>query len=90
MDIKSNIMEDIKKLVFTIISDSINGTINPDNLNEEMNLTELGINSMTLISILFEMESSLDIEIADFLEDMDPPETIKGLIQLVAKLKQSV
>ena len=83
-------MEDIKKLVFTIISDSINGAINPDNLKEEMNLTELGINSMTLISILFEMESSLDIEIADLLEDMDPPETIKGLIQLVAKLKQIV
>lgn len=83
-------MEYIKKLVFTIVSDSINGTIDPDNLKEEMNLTELGINSMTLISILFEMESSLDIEIADLLEDIDPPETIEGLIQLVVKLKQNI
>ena len=83
-------MEHIQQLVFTIISDAINGNISPKDLNESMKLTELGINSMTLISILFEMESTLDIEIADIIEDIEPPETIEELISLVSKLKQNV
>ena len=83
-------MEDIQQLVFKIISDAVNGSISPDDLSESTTLAELGINSMTLISILFEMESALDIEIADIIEDVEPPETIAQVIDLVSKLKESV
>lgn len=80
-------MEDLKNKVVDIVFNAINGKVLKEDLKTEMKLEELGINSMTLISILFEMESEFGFEIADAIEDFDPPETIGELVDFVVTMQ---
>ena len=75
-------MKNIKDTVLEIVSKAINGKVLLEDLNEETRIDELGINSMTLISILFEMENVFDFEIADMIADFEPPQTIGELINI--------
>ena len=78
-------MKEPDKTIYEIVSNSIGGSVSADNLAPDTKLADLGITSMTFISILFEMESKLGIEVADAVEDIEELDSIGGLIEYVKK-----
>ncbi|MGB3466509.1 MAG: acyl carrier protein [Cyclobacteriaceae bacterium] len=78
-------MKEPDKTIYTIVSNAIGGSIAPEKLDKETKLSDLGITSMTFISILFEMESMLGVEVADAVEDIESLDSIEGLIDYVER-----
>lgn len=56
----------------------------PENLTPESRLDEVGIDSMALLELIFELEDKYDIHLPD---DVSSPETVGQLIALVEQYK---
>lgn len=60
--------------------------ISPEKIVPEAVLADLGIDSLMLLELMFECEERLNIKITD---DVDPPKTVGGLLDIVARLQSA-
>ena len=58
----------------------------PENLTPDSRLDEIGIDSMALLELIFELEDKYDIRLPD---DVSSPETVGQLLALVEQYKPS-
>lgn len=72
--------------VAEVIKGAMN-SIDVQDLSIQQPLYELGIDSLVTINLLVEMGSLADIDLEDFIDDIDPPKTIGDLCQITALLK---
>ena len=56
----------------------------PESLTPESRLDGIGVDSLALLELLFELEEKYDINLPN---DMSRPETVGQLIEIVEKLK---
>jgi acyl carrier protein len=73
--------ESLDKEIIEIIA--INANKKPDDINHEANITDLGLDSLTWLDVLAEMEEKLDVLIPD--EQLSEITNIKQLIDIIEK-----
>lgn len=59
----------------------------PENLTLASRFDEIGIDSMSLLELMFELEDKYDISLPD---DVPTPETVAELVELVQKYKPAL
>ena len=71
---------------FTLIREYINKHVNkpPENLTVESRLDEIGIDSLALLELVFELEEKHGVNVPN---DVPMPETVAQLIELIEKYK---
>jgi acyl carrier protein len=73
------------------VTDLIQGVVNhvatgqPLAINQP--LYELGIDSLATVNLLVEMAQHAQVDLDDFIDDIDPPKTVGDLCQVAATLK---
>jgi acyl carrier protein len=50
-------------------------------------LYELGIDSLATVNVLVEITNTAQVDLDDFIDDIDPPKTINDLCQIVSTVK---
>ena len=73
------------------VTDLIQGVVNHIATGQPLTLTqplyELGIDSLATVNLLVDMAERTEVELDDFIDDIDPPKTVGDLCQVAATLK---
>ena len=73
------------------VTDLIQGVVNHIATGQPLPLTqplyELGIDSLATVNLLVDMAERTEVELDDFIDDIDPPKTVGDLCQVAATLK---
>ena len=78
--------ENIRDKILFIISEKVHRKLC---VTPSMNLRELGLNSISFIEIVLELELEFDIEYPDSMLYIDATEKIEDLVQVVYELLES-
>jgi len=73
------------------VTELIQGVVNHVSTGQPLTINqplyELGIDSLATVNLLVEMAERAEIELDDFIDDIDPPKTVGDLCQVAATLK---
>lgn len=77
-----------KTTINTILEAAPDSTFNEDDLPDTARFYEIGIDSISMLSILLKLEKRLSVDLVSLGEDIEAPVTVGDLFQLVEKLLQ--
>jgi len=79
----------IKRITInTILEAALATTFNEDDLPDTVRFYEIGIDSISMLSILLKLEKRLSVDLVALEEQIEAPVTVSDLFQLVDKLLQ--
>lgn len=73
---------------FSLLRDALSQRMNiePERVKPETLLTELGVDSLMLLELIFELEEKLGVTVP---QDVETPETCAQLVEIVDRLRTS-
>jgi acyl carrier protein len=83
-EVKDYNLEEIREIVYTIIQDNIGLDI--EDIRDDVNITELGFDSLDAVQLIMELEKTFDIAIMD--EDMEKMETLNDVFYYLIPIKE--
>ncbi len=81
----SQYMDDIKNAISNAITDFNEA----DSLHAEKPLYEIGLDSLATVGLLVELSVLADVDLDDFVDDMEPPQTVGDLCSVMALFKET-
>lgn len=72
-------------IVRRLISASTEGRVSGEMIAEDQNLYEFGIDSLATVSLLVALAEETDIDLEQFIDDMDTPRSVSDIVSIAKK-----